>query len=66
MIFTTQNNHICIYMLILKLVFAADRMFLKRLKNGNALPQFDRLPWAICRELPLLRYDVHVAVGLWV
>lgn len=32
MIFTTQNNYI--YMLILELVFAPDRMFLKRLKMG--------------------------------
>lgn len=53
-------------MLILELVFAADRMFLKRLKNGNVFHQFDRLPQVICRELHLLRSDAHVAVGLWV
>lgn len=55
-----------IYMLILELVFAPDRMFLQRLKNGNVFHQFDRLPRVICRELPLLLSDVHVAVGLWV
>lgn len=56
----------CIYMLILELDFAADRMFLKRQKNGNAFHQFDRLPRVICRELPLFCSDAHVAVGLWV
>lgn len=49
-------------MLIVELISAADRMFLKRQRDR----EFDRLPWVICRELPLLRSDAHVAVGLWV